>query len=201
MRSYTITALALFVSAISFAQEADQMSLGPRLGVNISNVSNQDDTKSKLGLVGGLTFTYSFTETSGLTIDLLYSGEGFEAANGDKVSLNYLQLPIYYNVFFGELGSAFRPKVYAGIAPAFLLSAKSEDVDIKEFQNSINFSVLGGLGFNYRLSDRVWLNTDLRAFIGLTDVRDKDFRFTDETVASRNIQISLGVAYGLARIQ
>lgn len=200
MRSYTITALALFMSAISFAQEADQMSLGPRVGVNISNVSNQDDTKSKLGLAAGLTFTYSFTETSGLTIDLLYSGEGYEAANGDKASLNYLQLPIYYNVFFGELGSAFRPKVYVGVAPAFLLSAKAEDVDIKEFYNNINFSVLGGLGFNYRLSDRIWLNTDVRAFIGLTDVRDKDWRLTDETVASRNIQISLGVAYGLARI-
>jgi outer membrane protein W len=197
---HTISVLfALLISTVGFAQVADQLSLGPRLGVNFSNVSNVDDSKSLVGLAAGLTMTYSFTESSGLTVDLLYSGEGYKDDNDNELKLSYLQLPIVYNVFFGELGSAFRPKVYIGIAPALLLSAKANDTDVKDSTNGINFSALGGLGFNYRLNDRIWLNTDLRAFIGLTDIRDKDFQ-DDDNVALRTIQFSLGIAYGLGRV-
>jgi hypothetical protein len=99
-------------------------------------------------------------------------------------------------LFFGELGQALRPKVYAGIAPGILLSAESNDMDIKEFQNSFVLSVSGGLGANYRLADRVWLNGDVRAYIGLSDVRDKDLQ-TGDKVAGRTVQVSLGVAFGL----
>lgn len=198
MKNTTSVLFALLVSATGFAQMADQMSLGPRIGVNFSNVSNVDDSKSLTGLAAGLTMTYSFTESSGLTVDLLYSGEGYKVG-ASEVKLGYLQLPIAYNVFFGELGSAFRPKVYVGIAPAFLLNAKLNDTDIKDTSNGINFSFLGGLGFNYRLNDRIWLNTDLRALIGLTDIRDKDIQ-TDDNFALRTIQPSLGIAYGLGRM-
>ncbi len=202
MKNALVIVIVLFISTMGFAQEADRMSLGPRIGVNFSNVSNVDDSKTLTGLAAGLTFTYSFTEKSGLTIDLLYSGEGFKDDADNELKLGYVQLPVYYNVFFGELGSAFRPKVYVGIAPGLLLNAKANDIDVKDSYNSINFSLLGGLGFNYRLSDRIWLNTDLRAFIGLTDIRDKDLidPQDDENIASRNIQLSVGVAYGLAKI-
>lgn len=199
MKTIIMTVLALYMSASGFAQIADQISLGPRVGVNIANVSNVEDSKSLVGLAAGLTMTYSFTEKSGLTVDLLYSGEGFKDDADNELKLGYIALPIYYDLFFGELGNPFRPKVYVGIAPAFLISAKANDTDVKDFYSSFNFSVSGGLGFNYRLSDRIWLNTDVRAFIGLMDVRDEAYRVGD-TAASRNIQLSVGVAYGLSKV-
>jgi outer membrane protein W len=181
-------------------QTASQFSIGPRIGVNIASATNIEDSKSLVGLAAGITSTYSFSEKSGLTVDLLYSGEGFAHEFSDtKVKLGYLQIPILYDFFFGELGSAFRPKAYAGIAPAFLISAKQNDTDIKDSFNGLNFSIVAGLGANYRLSDQVWLNGDIRALIGLTDIRDKDIQ-DDVNVNSRNIQISLGVAFGLNKM-
>jgi outer membrane protein W len=129
----------------------------------------------------------------------LYSGEGY-ALDGNDLHLNYLQIPIYFDLFFGQLGDKFRPKVYAGFAPGFLLNAKNNDVKVnKDVFNSVNLALSGGLGFNYRLASRVWLNTDLRAFLGLNDIRDKSLQNGDKN-ANSTIQLSLGLAYGLSKI-
>ncbi len=194
---YIITG-SLLISTMLQAQR-DVFSVGPRVGVNLANVSNVTDSKTKLGLVAGLTSTYSIAENSGITVDLLYSSEGYKTPNDVEVQMDYLQIPIYYNFFLGRLGQPLRPKVYVGAAPGFLLSAKSGTEDIKDMSANIAFSLSGGLGLNYRIADKVWLNADVRSFIGLTDVRDKMFRAGDK-IAARNVQLSAGVAFGLSRM-
>ncbi|HLF64085.1 MAG TPA: porin family protein [Saprospiraceae bacterium] len=204
MKSSIFTALAFLLYTTGFTQVEDQFSIGPRIGINIASASNVEESKSLVGLAAGLTSTYSFSEKSGVTLDLLYSGEGFAHEFSDsKVKLGYILLPIYFDLFFGELGQALRPKVYAGIAPAFLISAKysvnQNDLDVRLDYADFNFSFTAGAGINYRLSDRVWLNGDVRAFIGITDLRHKSL-LEGDTVASRNVQVSAGVAYGLSKI-
>jgi outer membrane protein W len=190
--------LSLFLLGVGSAnaQVGDQTSIGPRVGVNFSNVGNVDDSESLTGLAIGLTSTYSISEATGLTVDLLYSQEGYKL-DGSEHRLNYIQLPILFDLFFGELGEKFRPKVYAGLTPAFLLNAKVNDSEVENFYNNLNFSLTGGLGFNYRVGSRVWLNTDLRAFLGLSDVRED---VIGDKVANSNIQLSLGLAYGLSKL-
>lgn len=188
--------LILLGTGAANAQIGDQTSIGPRIGINFSNVSNVEGSEALTGLAIGLTGTYSISEKTGLTIDLLYSGEGYKL-NSNELRLSYLQIPIYFDLFFGELGEKFRPKVYAGIAPGFLLDAKNNGNDIEDVFNNFNFAVTGGLGFNYRLGSRIWLNTDLRAFLGMTDIRDDAI---GDKVANNNIQVSLGLAYGLSKI-
>jgi len=174
----------------------DDFSIGPRVGVNFSNVSNVTDSKSLTGLALGLTSTYSINETSGLTVDLLYSNEGY-AVNDNKYKIAYLQIPIYYDLFFGKLGDTFRPKVYAGVQPGFLLNAKYNDTEAdKSSLNSVNFALTGGAGFNYKVASRIWLNLDLRAFLGLSDVS----KVLAEKQANNTIQLSLGLAYGLSKL-
>ena len=191
--------LFLLATGVTNAQVGDQTSIGPRVGVNFSNVSNIEGSKSLTGLVLGLTSTYSISEATGLTVDLLYSQEGYTLSDVD-LRLNYLQIPIYFDLFFGQLGDKFRPKVYAGVVPGFLLSAKNGDAKVdNDFFNSVNFAVSGGLGFNLRVASRVWLNTDLRAYLGLNDIRDKSLQDGDKN-ANSTIQLSLGLAYGLSKI-
>lgn len=175
-------------------------SIGPRAGVNLANVSENEDGSSVIGLVAGLTSTYSFNESSGITVDVLYSAEGFEAADETEVDLNYLQVPIYYNLFFGNLGDAFRPKIFAGVAPGLSLGGETGDIEIDDQLNSFSFSVTGGVGFNYQIADRLWLNTDLRAFLGLTDIYE-DVPDDQDAAKARNLQLSVGLAYGLSEIQ
>ena len=186
--------------AFSFGQNGeDRWSIGPRAGVNFSNVTNVDDSESITGGVFGVSTTYSINENTGLTLDLLYSVEGYQAPF-NEYRLRYLNVPLYFDYFFGELGQRFRPKVYVGVAPSFYLSGTVNDLDDNsDVFNSVLMSATGGLGFNYRVGSRIWLNTDLRSFIGLTDIRDESFA-TGDQVAMRNIQLTLALCYGFGRL-
>ncbi len=193
--------LGLFLISITLmqAQFRERFSIGPRAGVNFSNVSNLDGSKSLTGLVLGLTSTYSFNESSGLTIDLLYAQEGYKTpvAEVDQ-RLDYLQVPILFDLFFGTLGKPFRPKVYLGVVPGFLLGAKLDGNTVnKDIYNGFYFGLGGGLGFNYRVGSKIWLNVDLRAQMGLTDIRDNK---VGDQIALRTVQPSIGLAYGLSKL-
>jgi hypothetical protein len=183
----------------TFAQEQDRWSIGPRGGVNFSNVTNVDESESNTGIVLGLTTTYSLNTNSGLTLDLLYSVEGYQAPL-EEYHLRYLQIPLYFDYFIGELGDRFRPKVYVGIAPALWLGGTLNEIDVNdEFWNKFLLSASGGLGFNYRVANRIWLNTDLRSFIGLSDIRAKDYVVGD-AIKPRTVQLSLGLCYGFSKL-
>jgi hypothetical protein len=187
-----------FISA--FAQEKDRISIGPRGGINFSNVTHVDESQSVTGVVLGLTTTYSLAAHSGLTLDVLYSVEGYKAPF-EKYKLRYLQVPFMINYFFGEVGQAFRPKIYVGASPAFFLGGTLNELDVNDpYYNSFVLNAVGGLGFNYRVGNRIWLNTDLRAFMGLSDIRSKNFNM-GESINPGTVQVSLGLAYGLAKLQ
>lgn len=201
-----ITGLFVLLTSSISAQDLTwvNFSIGPRIGLNLSNLTNSDNTEVKPGMVIGVTSTYSITETSGITFDILYSQEGTRT-NFDpqvKTNLNYLRLLAAYNQFFGELGESFRPKLYIGPALGFLTSAETKigdnETDIKEGFNSIDLSLVGGIGFNYRIGKRQWLNVDGRYFLGLTDVADNR-PANQDPVNNQNIQISVGVAFGIGK--
>jgi outer membrane protein W len=183
----------------SNAQIKDRWSIGPRGGVNFANVTNVEESQSITGVVLGLTTTYSLNENSGLTLEALYSVEGYKAPFSEY-HLRYLEVPLYFDYFFGQLGDRFRPKVYVGVAPAFYLGGTLNDLNNNdEYFNKFLISATGGLGFNYRIANRIWLNTDLRSFIGLSDIRAKNFNEGD-SVNPRIVQVSLGLCYGLSKL-
>ncbi|HSF88324.1 MAG TPA: porin family protein [Saprospiraceae bacterium] len=191
---------SVFMVTDAFTQMKDRFSIGPRGGINFSNVTNVDESESITGVVLGLTSTYSLNEHSGLTLDILYSVEGYQGPF-ETYKLRYLQIPIYFDVFFGELGNRFRPKVYVGASPAFFLGGTLNELDVNEtYFNKFIIHATGGLGFNYRIASRIWLNTDLRAFWGLSDIRSENFN-VGEAINPRTVQLSLGLAYGLTKLE
>ncbi len=193
----------LFVVTIGWttlsAQEQDRISLGPRGGLNFSGITHVDESQTVTGVVLGLTTTYSLSQHSGLTLDVLYSVEGYKAPF-EEYHLRYLQVPLYIDYFAGKLGDRFRPKVYIGMAPSFFLGGTLNNLDLnKRYWNKFLVSASGGVGFNYRIASRIWLNTDARAFIGLSDIRHKNYN-VGASLQPRTVQVSLGLAYGLARL-
>ena len=181
------------------AQPRDRFSIGPRGGVNFSGITNVEESQTITGTVLGLTSTYSLNEHSGLTLDVLYSVEGYKAPF-ENYKLRYLQVPLYFDFFAGKLGDRFRPKVYVGASPEFFLGGTLNELDVnKRYFNKFLISATGGLGFNYRLVSRVWLNADARAFIGLSDIRAKNYNSGDP-LHPRTTQITLGLAYGLSKL-
>jgi len=187
MKNFKNSLLVVFLSLPLFclAQLENRFSIGPRAGVNFAK-ADIDASSFSPGLVAGITSTYSINEGSGVTVDLLYSSEEYNA------NANYLRIPILYNVFFGDLGEALRPKIYVGAAPGIFLNAKVNGVKVVDAAyNTAVIDLMGGFGLNYRLANRVWLNADLRAALGLTPISDVP------ELKGQNIQLTLGVAYGL----
>jgi hypothetical protein len=162
-------------------------------------VTNVNESQSVTGGVFGLTSTYSFNEHYGLTLDVLYSVEGYKAPF-EKYKLRYLQVPVYFNYFYGQLGDRWRPKIYAGLSPSFFLTGTLNELDVNErYYNPFILHATGGIGINYRLANRVWLNTDGRVFIGLHDIRKNTTDIGDSN-QPRILQLSAGLAYGLAKL-
>lgn len=188
---------------------AQYVSLGPSGGIGLSWISldeNGFDQQSHLLWNGGVTFVYSTESHLGFGADLKFSQEGYKVSyeiSGvsfeNKVNMNYLRLPLRFIYFFGEYGNAVRPKIFIGPTPGLLLSAQSTtegtSVDVKDDFNSFDLGIHAGAGVNFRLAERIWLNTDVTYYHGLLDATDDDVS-GNENNFNRNLALNVGLAFG-----
>jgi hypothetical protein len=154
---------AMMVATLSVsAQEAGQMFIKPMVGGTVTTfVGDVDDTKAKIGLVGGAEFGYNINETFGITAGLLYTMQGCKDKDVDaNFNLDYINVPVLANVYVAP-GLALK----AGPQIGFLTRAKLDDVDMKDVCNTIDFSI--PVGVSYEISDFV---IDFRYNIGITSV-------------------------------
>ncbi len=199
--------------------------IGPRVGINISNISGVDKADSKVGLLAGGFFVYSFQEHFGISADLLYSAEGAKFENTistgnltvktkNDIALNYLRVPLQAAVFFGQYGNRLRPKVTLGPSIGFLLGAKNKlesvtiypdgsnvsidhKTDYKENIKGVDFGAVVGAGLNYRLVEAVWWNFDVRYYIGASDINNKPVVLGNDALKNNGLSVSLGLGIGL----
>ncbi len=187
-------AMATMVSA----QEESRHSIGPTVGYNHSWVSGEPDgTSAKPGFNVGLIYNYSLKEHWGLGAGLLYSVEGYHIDGTDTdANIAYVRIPLRLQYFFGEWGQAFRPKLYAGPSLAFLAGAKtkqgSNTIDFKDQVEGFDVGLLVGLGFNYRLKDRMWLNLDLGYTHGFLDLNKIELFENNNRLINANVGLAFG---------
>lgn len=186
----------MFILGSAQGQTEDRFSLGPRAGVLFPTIVGEDVTDSEVntGYTFGLTTTYSIMQHTGITVDFLFTQEGAKTG-GNELKLNYLRLPIYFNYFFNELGEVFRPKIYAGIVPGIMTQAEINDAEVVENFNTFDLGIGGGIGFNYQVAERTWLNVDVRYVRGLTNINEAT-NFTGN-VFNQYFQGSVGIAFGM----
>ncbi|HYV94533.1 MAG TPA: porin family protein [Chitinophagales bacterium] len=191
---------SFFVVIINLSANAQHISLGPSVGAGISMVSNNEegvDVSPQFLWNGGVIFVYSTKTHFGFGADLKYSAEGYQAkiaglSENIHVHLNYLRIPVRIIYFFGEYGDHMRPKIFLGLTPGLLLSAKSEDTDIKDAFNSFDLGARGGVGINIRLASAVWLNTDVSYYQGFLDLG-----ISKNSILNSHLVLSAGVAFGI----
>ena len=175
------------------AQSKGRLSLGPKLGYNLSNV-NLTEAKVLTGLAWGLSTDYWLNGASTISIDIMKSEEGYKLPLA-TAEYSYLQIPVMYQTFFGIASELFQPKLELGFSPAFLLKAKVNGVDFKDQQSKAALNLVGGIGTLVNLSRRIYLDIDMRAFLGLTGI---ELRGTNpEPIKNRTLQLSLGLKYGI----
>jgi outer membrane protein W len=177
------------------------LSIGPVVGVNVSKFTPNQYSKNLAGLSVGALANYSVNEKVGLSAKVLFSQLGSKFTNSGAINrLNYLQMPISLVYYFGIPGDKFRPKIYAGPYFGTLLSAKNENKNrIVDTQNNDVYKKLDlggqlGLGFNYSLKDRTWLNLDLGYGKSFTDITIADLTKEYNTAFTFQLGLSFPIA-------
>lgn len=200
----TIAAVIVTYTA-AFSQDAPgkatkTFSLGPVVGfghTGIRNTAGIDIFKPSWS--AGLIFNYSSMKHVGFTADVLWSMEGARvesAADEADLTLQYIRVPLKFAYYFGEFEDNFRPKITVGPSMGFLLDAVSDTdaeggskVDVASFYNKFDIGVNASLGFNWKMAENIWLNTDFNYYTGFMTIRDNQY--------NSNFGVQLGVAFGI----
>ena len=156
MKKLFLAVVAMMISATTFAQnEVGQLTIQPKVGVNIANITDVDDADPRIGLAAGAEFEYGLTDNIGLSAGVLYSMQGFKTTEEGvdcTLKLDYLNVPILAN-FYVAKGFA----VKLGVQPGFKLSSKAEfkgsggskEVDVDGFK-SVDLSIPVGVSYQYQ---------------------------------------------------
>ena len=192
MKKVLLSAVAVMAFMSVSAQETR---FGVKAGVNLSNLTGDaEDAKSLVGFQVGGFAEIKLTEKFAIQPEVLFSTQGakFEGTDGDSdynTKLNYINVPVLAKYFVTE---AFT--VEAGPQIGFLVSAKDDGEDTKDYYKSVDFGFNFGAGYNFTEN----LSLGLRYTLGLSSVADtpdefEDFGFGDITV--RNSNLALALAY------
>ena len=190
MKKLMMIAAMMLMGMGAFAQnEVGQVTLQPKVGMNLATITGDGDQKMKVGLLAGVEAEYGIAENFGLDFGVLYSMEGcrFKEDQMDKslkYNLDYINIPILAQ-FYPAKGFAIK----AGVQPAFNVRHKaSYDGDTADLDGiqSFNFSIPVGLSYEYQC-----FVLDARYNIGITKlVKDAD--------QGRNSTFSISIGYKFA---
>ncbi len=198
MKKVLFVAAMMFSSVATFAQHAvGSINLQPKVGVSIANLTDNNSSDARVGLVAGVEGEYQASDIFSVSAGLLYSMQGAKAeALGIKSTekLDYINVPIMANVYVVK-GLA----VKLGVQPGFKVNDKL-DVKIPGFGNtvadlkvkakSVDFSIPVGISYEYNN-----FQVDARYNWGLTKVFDVDnFKLNQKNSV---FQITLGYKFDL----
>ena len=174
MKKLFVMAAMVLSSVGAFAQyNAGDVTIQPKVGLSIADITDIDDSKTRAGIVAGAELEYHVSPMFGLSAGLLYSMQGTkgeEDGASATIKNDYLNIPILANVYVAP-GLALK----AGIQPGFKVSSKvtakadgaSFTADLEDAFKSFDFSVPVGISYEYMNVCR-----DARYNIGVTKVMD-----------------------------
>ncbi len=199
MKKIMLMAVVLLSSVAASAQHAvGSITLQPKVGMNVANLTEFDNADSRIGLAAGAELEYQVSDIFSLSGGAIYSMQGSKYdrsfLNQDirtTTKLDYINVPIMANVYVVK-GLA----VKLGIQPGFNVNSKQTfsgktvvgDIDEKAELDtkSVDFSIPVGLSYEY---NNVVL--DARYNWGLTKV------FDGSDAKNSVFQITLGYKFDL----
>lgn len=189
---FMIAALMVATLSANAQNEVGVLTLQPKVGMNLANMTGDGDPKTKVGLLAGVEAEYGISNNFGLAFGAVYSMEGCKVerelwGNGVLIgktkvnaNLDYINIPILAQ-FYPAKGFAIK----AGVQPAFNVRHKATG-DIEgtiDDVNTFNFSIPVGLSYEYE-----GFVLDARYNIGIT----KLYKDADQ---GRNSTFSISLGY------
>lgn len=195
MKKVIFMAVVMLSSVSAFAQHAvGSLTIQPKVGINLADLTEYDDTDLRIGLAAGAELEYQATDAFSISGGLLYSMQGakYETHNATTTTkLDYLNVPIMANVYIAK---GFAVKL--GVQPGFKLNAKNKaevngtsvETDMDHVK-SVDFSI--PVGISYEVSNIVF---DARYNWGLTKFADT---IDDKSHCNSVVQFTVGYKFGL----
>lgn len=195
MKKLFVSVALAMMSVAAFAQNAvGQITIQPKIGMNIASLTDADGADSRIGLAVGAEAEFGVTDIVGLSIGAMYSMQGVKDSEdgvGATMKLDYINVPILANVYVAP-GLA----VKLGLQPGFKVNSKVEakvngvkaEADL-EGVKSIDLSIPVGLSYQYQN-----FVLDARYNWGVTKAFNDDYG----TSAKNSVfQITLGYKFSL----
>ncbi len=188
--------LLVALVAAAFMAKAQEITIGPKVGMNVTNISNIDDSKNKVSIHVGAFAEWKVNDFFAIQPEVVYSRQGFRyKEDGTKVKnrVNYLNIPVLAKLYVLEdLSVDLGPQL--GLA----LNGKAvvkDNGDTHKYKNKdLNtVEVSWAIGLSYNL-DRLMFSA--RYNIGLSNVMDKDKSWDESNNKNHVFQLSVGYRFG-----
>lgn len=173
---FLITSL-LFISVTGlYAQDEDKVlytRAGFKFGANYANITGDiKDTDARVRMHLGAVIEFPVSQRFFVQAEVLYSAQGYkfkEEGIENKISLNYLTLPIIAKYYFTDKFSLETGPQIATLANA---AESGKDTPDEFFDSFKNFDFSWNLGAGYKLESGLFFQ--LRYNLGLTNINDLD---------------------------
>lgn len=181
MKKLLFAAIAVLGLTSANAQETK---FGAKGGFNMSNLAGAENASTLIGIHLGGFAEFKLSDKFAVQPELLFSMQGAGFDGGDT-KLNYINIPVMAKYFVTENIS-----IEAGPQIGFLMSAKIDGTDVKEFTNSTDFGL--NFGGSYYLDENMFLTA--RYGFGLSEV-EKDLATGVDGSSNSVIQLSFGYKF------
>ncbi len=194
------------------AQELKQtVSFGPRAGVNMSNIYNEQEviSESVFGATVGGVANLKFTKRHALQAEIAYSGKGFKLNSQNvKNTFHYIDMPVMYQHNFftskkgGHLAEMKRSgNLYIVMGPQLSILMKSTakyintesgmpNVDLAPNTRPFDMSAVMGIGYSLKNGFAI----DARYALGLRHLHSASTTaHIPQDVSTTNVQV--GISY------
>lgn len=148
----------------TLSKDIPSISFGVKGGLNIANVTNNDDGKSLFSFHAGAYVKIPVSVRFAIQPEVLYSAQGVKY-DDFCYHLNYINVPVMAR-FYASPKFSIEAGPQVGIMTTGKITDGDNSVDIKDLFNTTDFGF--NLGFVYDVNDKVSLG--IRYYSGLTDL-------------------------------
>lgn len=191
MKKLFLMALMAFIATTaSFAQwSVGSITVQPKIGINGANITDADNSDSRIGLVLGGEFEYRVSPIFSLSAGALYSMQGCKGTAEDddgntgdvSLKLDYINVPILANVYVAK-GLAVKLGIQPGFNVRHKASATVSGVNVTTNLpgiKSVDFSIPIGVSYEFnRFVIDGRYNLGVTKLIDGADSKHSVFQFT-----------------------
>ena len=180
--------LIWFLLSIPFFSFSQDLFVGAKGGLNVSNISTDPNNHAKIGLHAGAYVGYKFHEKMAASVEILYTqkgshhtgtppvlptfppppGWGWNVDGDMMIYIDYIDLPMLFHYYFSPEFSVHGGLTF-GVPVRGIRSYRNPPIGDQDFLKEIHQSVISfPIGINYEIAQR--LNFGIRGDLGLSPI-------------------------------